>query len=126
MATVQRYHVMYDGGCGLCLATVAWLRRLDWRRRLRFVDFNIEWNSLASSYPELNRDACASAMHVLAPDGRITAGFEGFRTIAWVIPLFWAAAPFLYLPGASPIGRRVYSYIARHRSTTCVLPAARG
>ena len=37
---MRAYDVLYDGGCGLCSRTVVWLRRLDLRRRLRFVDFD--------------------------------------------------------------------------------------
>ena len=125
MAEATHFDVLYDGGCGICSRSVAWLRRLDWRRRLRFVDFNVEWDRLTSMYPGLDRDACVNAMHVVAPIGRITAGFDAFRTIAWIIPAFWLAAPFLYLPGVPPIGRRVYAYVARHRSTTCAVPARR-
>lgn len=119
---VSAYRVLYDGGCGFCSRTVAWLARLDWRGRLRFVDFNAEWDRLNSSYPMLDRDACVNAMHVISPRGRITAGFDAFRTIAWLVPLLWPIAPLMYVPGVPPVGRSVYRFIARHRSTTCVLP----
>jgi predicted DCC family thiol-disulfide oxidoreductase YuxK len=121
-----RYDVLYDGDCGLCSRTVGWLRRLDWRGCLRFVDFNAAWDELTDRYPGLNRDACVDAMHVVSPPGRITAGFDGFRTLAWVVPALWLVAPFLYVPGVPPIGRRVYQYVARHRPTTCVLPQQSG
>jgi predicted DCC family thiol-disulfide oxidoreductase YuxK len=120
---MRAYDVLYDGGCGLCSRTVIWLRRLDLRRRLRFVDFDCEWDRLSTMYPSLDRDACAEAMHVIDPRGRTTAGFDAFRTIARVVPPFWPILPFLYVPGIPPIGRRVYAYVARHRSTQCVLPA---
>ena len=116
--------VLYDGDCGLCSATVTWLRRLDRTGRLRFVDFNAEWDRLSARYPQLDPAACASAMHVIDGRGRITAGFDGFRTIARALVLLWPVVPVLYLPGVPPVGRRVYAYVAAHRPTTCTLPRA--
>ena len=119
------FQVLFDGGCGLCTRTVAWLRRLDRQHTLRFVDINTEWDALIAEHPGLDFDACAEAMHVIAPDGRITTGFDGFRTIAWVLTALAPLAPFLHLPGVPFIGRRVYRYVAAHRSTTCTLAARR-
>ena len=124
MAGVRRYDVLYDGGCGLCERTVAWLRWADLRRRLTFTDINRDWDRLKQRHPSLDRDACLDAMHVVAPDGTITAGFDGFRTLARVVPALWPAWPLLFVPGVPPIGRRVYRHIAQHRSTTCRLPQA--
>ncbi len=117
--------VLFDGGCGLCTRTMAWLRRLDRQHLLRFVDINTEWEALVATYPWLSREACADAMHVIAPDGRVTTGFDGFRTIVWVLTPLAPLAPFLHLPGVPFIGRRVYRYVASHRSTTCVVAARR-
>ncbi len=117
----SHFDVLYDGGCGLCTRTVAWLRRLDRQHTLCFVDINAEWDALVAEHPELDRDACAVAMHVIAPDGRITTGFDGFRTIAWALRALAPLAPFLHVPGVPFIGRRVYRYVAAHRSTTCTV-----
>ncbi len=119
------YQVLYDGGCGLCLRTVTWLRRLDLLGRLQFVDVDADWERLAAAHRTLDRDACLAAMHVIAPDGGITAGFDGFRTIARVVPPLWMTVPFLYLPGVAPVGRRIYRYVAVHRRTTCRVPTQR-
>lgn len=121
----SHFQVLFDGGCGLCTRTVAWLRRLDRQHVLRFVDINTEWDAVIAHFPGLDRDACAVAMHVIAPDGRITTGFDGFRTIAWALTTLAPLAPVLHLPGVPFIGRRVYRYVAAHRSTTCTLAARR-
>ncbi len=119
----SQFLVLFDGGCGLCTRTAAWLRRLDRQHTLRLVDINTEWDALAAAYPGLDREACADAMHVIAPDGRITTGFDGFRTIAWVLTPLAPLAPFLHVPGVPFVGRRVYRYVATHRSTTCTVAA---
>lgn len=117
--------VLYDGGCGLCTRTVWWLRALDWRRRLRFVDINANWERLEQLYPGVRREACVDEMHVVDADGGVTAGFDGFRTLAWKVPLLVLVAPLLYVPGVPWCGRCVYRYVATHRSTTCALPRDR-
>lgn len=120
--TRERFDVLFDGGCGLCTRTVAWLRRLDRHHVLRFVDISAEWDGLEASYPGLRRDACVDEMHVVAPDGRITAGFDAFRTIALALTTLAPVAPLLHVPGVPFVGRRVYRYVATHRSTTCRVP----
>jgi hypothetical protein len=55
-------------------------------------------------------------MHLITPDaGRIYHGFGAFRWMAWRLPLLWALAPFLYLPGIPTLGQRIYLWIARNR-----------
>ena len=114
--------VVYDGRCGLCGRTMIWLRRMDVRRRLRFADFTTEWTELQRAAPSLDRDRCAEAMHLIDRRGRITTGFDAFRRLARAVPPLWPLLPLLHLPGIAPIGRRVYAYVAAHRSTTCTVP----
>lgn len=119
MSPSPHLDVLYDGGCGLCNRTVWLLTRLDWLGRLRFVDINQRWDHLETMFPGVSRDACVEEMHVVSPDGAVTAGFDGFRTIAWQMALLMPIAPLLYVPGVPTVGRRVYRYVAAHRSTTC-------
>ena len=114
-----RVDVLYDGGCGLCVRTMRVLRALDWFGRLHVVDINEQWEQLERLYRGVSRDACVDQMHVVAADGSVTAGFDGFRTLAWRVPLLAVAAPLLYVPGVPWCGRRVYRYVATRRSTTC-------
>ncbi len=125
MVNSLRFEVLFDGGCGLCTRTVAWLRRADRQRMLHFIDINSEWDAIAAAHPGLSYEACADAMHVISPVGHITTGFDGFRTIAWVVTTLAPLAPFLHVPGVPFIGRRVYRYVATHRATTCTVAARR-
>lgn len=118
--------VLYDGGCGLCRTVADWLRAIDSGTRLRLVDIVADWDRIETLYPGVHRDACLDEMHVVEPDGRITTGFDGFRTIAWRVPLLRLVAPLLSVPGVPWAGRRVYRYVATHRSTTCRVPGAGG
>ena len=119
--------VVFDGGCGFCTRTVAVLQRLDLLGRLRFVDLNVSAASLTSIHPSLTAEACLADMHVVV--GResgavsIKTGFDGYRSIAWVLPIAWPTLAILYVPGVPAVGRRIYRFVASHRSTTsCRLP----
>ena len=55
--------------------------------------------------------------------GRVHAGFDAYRALAWRLPLGWPLLPTLYLPPVPWVGRRLYGRIAatRHRAT-CARP----
>jgi predicted DCC family thiol-disulfide oxidoreductase YuxK len=120
-----RSTVIYDGSCGLCQGTVAVLRRLDVGRRIEFLDASADWPRIGETFPSLGRDPCLETMHVVTARGRIETGFDGYRALAWSLPLAWPLAPLAYLPGATRLGRRVYGAVAarRHR-TGCPVPAS--
>jgi predicted DCC family thiol-disulfide oxidoreductase YuxK len=119
--------VVFDGGCGFCTRTVAVLRRLDLLGRLRFADANVSAASLTSIHPSLTAEACLADMHVVVghESGTVSikTGFDGYRSIAWVLPIAWPTLAILYVPGVPAVGRRIYRFVASHRSTTsCRLP----
>ena len=125
--------VLYDGGCGTCSRAAIILSRLDGLGRLRYADVTSDWSILSSIYPQLDRDACLADMHVIVNPGAdprwggvsVVAGFDAYRSMAWVVPLGWFALPFAYVPGVAWIGRRGYRLFASHRTTTsCPVPSA--
>jgi predicted DCC family thiol-disulfide oxidoreductase YuxK len=110
------YAVLYDGSCGVCQATIRVVRSLDLLARVHGYDVHGDWDDIARRYPALTQHACLEHMHVITPTGRRRVGFEGYRALAWAIPVGWLALPLLYLPGARVLGRRVYSAVASRRS----------
>jgi predicted DCC family thiol-disulfide oxidoreductase YuxK len=121
----RRAGFLFDGGCGLCRPTVAALRRLDWRRRVEFMDVYADWSAIAARFPDLPQEQCLTEMHGIDPGGRVYVGFNTYRALAWILPLGWIVLPLLYVPPVPWLGRKVYRAIAenRHR-TTCALPPA--
>lgn len=109
-----KIHVLFDGQCGFCRRSVFVLALLDCLRRLKLVNFH-DVNARKAVDPDLTFEALDKAMHIYLPSGRVERGFDAFRELAWHLPAFWPLAPFLYLPGVPPIGRRVYAYIAERR-----------
>jgi predicted DCC family thiol-disulfide oxidoreductase YuxK len=107
--------VLYDGQCPLCRKSVGILRRLDWFRRLAYVDAR-DGAHLPPHAPPLEPGRLLEEMHLLAPEGgRVYHGFAAFRWMAWRLPLLWPLAPFLYVPGVPALGQRLYLWVARNR-----------
>lgn len=126
----DRALVVYDGQCRFCLASVASLRRLDWRRRLSYGDARSA--DVLRENPSIDPVRALARLHLVTPDGaRVLDGFHAFRWLAGRLPLLWIAWPVLWLPGMSALGTRVYDWIARNRfafgtceSGSCRHPAA--
>jgi predicted DCC family thiol-disulfide oxidoreductase YuxK len=121
--------VVYDGACRTCARTVAVLRRLDIFARLEYADLNVQWAALAAAYPDLDEAACVEDVHVVAVDPRtaavaIESGFDGYRSIARLLPLAWPLLPLLYVPGARAVGRRIYRATMPHGFSTRPATAA--
>jgi predicted DCC family thiol-disulfide oxidoreductase YuxK len=73
-------------------------------------------------------------MHVVPANGQaLYGGYQAIRWLAWRLPLTWLIAPFLYLPGMTYLGQKVYLWIARNRFKiipcehgVCRIPASHG
>jgi predicted DCC family thiol-disulfide oxidoreductase YuxK len=109
-----RARVIYDGDCAFCRKSIDVLRKLDWRRRLTYVNARDTSQTLLQQ-PPVAGAPLLEQMHVLTPAGRLYGGYAAIRWLAWRLPLLWPLAPLLYLPGASPIGNAAYRWVARHR-----------
>src|SRR6185295_6134206 len=69
--------VFFDGECPLCKREVAWLRHLDRRQRIRFVDIaasGFDADALGVSWQTL-----MDRIHGRLPDGTLIEGVEVFR-----------------------------------------------
>jgi hypothetical protein len=95
--------------------------------RVEIRDALAEWPDLAPHFPGLTQAQCLESMRVVRSDGRTYNGFEGYRALAWGIPLWWPLLPVLYLPVVPTIGHAVYARIATGRFRTgCPLPEQSG
>ena len=103
--------MFYDGECGLCRATRAWLSALDVTRRVRWRAYQ----SLDEPPRGLAWDDLERAAYLRTADGRTFAGFFAFRALSTRLPLLWPLAPLLWLPGMGALGGRVYRWVARNR-----------
>jgi predicted DCC family thiol-disulfide oxidoreductase YuxK len=129
MSHAARTQVLYDGQCAFCRKSVELLRRLDWLGRLTFLDARD--NSRLPAGAALEPARLLEEMHVLTPDRHVYHGFGALRWLAWRLPLLWALAPLLYIPGVPALGQRLYLWVARNRfrlvpchGGVCTLPHA--
>lgn len=113
--TVARQTVMiYDGQCGLCMASMRLVRRLDWFGKIEYLDAR-RWDVIAARYPQLAREAVLGLIHVVRQDGQIEMGYAGVRALVRDLPVLMWLYPLLYLPGITWLGPRVYGWVAANR-----------
>jgi predicted DCC family thiol-disulfide oxidoreductase YuxK len=110
----RRYTVFYDGMCPICRKSKRTLERLDWLGRLTYADIH-DRKFAEAELPGVTYADMLREMWVKRPDGKHFGGFKAFRAMAAVLPLCWPIVPFLWLPGAAFVGKRVYGFIARNR-----------
>lgn len=106
--------VLYDGSCRLCRRSAFALAMLDAFSHLHLVDFR-DASAKKNIAPHLSESQLDLAMHILLPDHSVRTGFDAFSFMSWHLPALWPAAPFLYIPGISHLGRLLYARIAQTR-----------
>jgi predicted DCC family thiol-disulfide oxidoreductase YuxK len=111
-----KVRVLYDGWCPLCQHTVRVLSSLDLFERLEILDFrDTDLDALGEvTGHTLSRSELEDEMTVMAA-GRVTRGYDGYRVLAWALPVAWPIAWLLALPPFSAVGRPLYRWIARRR-----------
>jgi len=75
-------------------------------------------------YPQISDADCMNAMQLVLTDGRILSGADAAPEILRRIPRWrWLSRAFA-LPGARPLSRRAYAWMARYRmKLSCSLPS---
>jgi len=66
-------------------------------------------------FPQITEEQCMRAMQLILPDGRILEGADAVPELLKRIPRWRWAASVLSLPGAGPVARRVYAWVAANR-----------
>ena len=105
--------LVFDGECGFCRF---WIDRWRCRTadRLEYLPFQSE--DVARRLPNLSRDRCKRAVHLVEPDGSVREGAAAvFRALAACGGS--RAGWFLYehAPAFAPLSERAYRLIADHR-----------
>ncbi|PYN98796.1 MAG: DUF393 domain-containing protein [Candidatus Rokuibacteriota bacterium] len=117
--------LIYDGDCAMCRASALWLMR----RALAGGADQLEILPCRSPvrrerYPQISDADCMNAMQLVLTDGRILSGADAAPEILRRIPRWrWLSRAFA-LPGARPLSRRAYAWMARYRmKLSCSLPS---
>ena len=108
-----RYVVLYDGLCKICDAGSCRLLKMARPGAVERVDF--QQPGALDPFPGLTHEACMQQMFLVAPDGRVYAGFEAAvravatrRTIGWIAYLY-------YIPGIRQLCNLLYRFVAARR-----------
>ena len=77
--------VWFDGACPLCVREIAWMRRLDRRNAIAFVDVSRPAMQDDARCP-IDRSVLLARFHALE-DGRVVSGAAAFAAMWRAIPL---------------------------------------
>ena len=105
--------MFYDGGCPVCMRGVRHYQRLDWARRIQWVDL-LDNPDVLKPY-DVDFSEAMERLHVLDADGRLVSGAGAFVVLWAELPWYRALAVFARVPGVLPIGNRVYDRMTRGR-----------
>src|SRR5256885_113658 len=83
MTGPERPTLIYDGECGMCRALVARLAVWDREHRIALVPFQDE--AVVTRFG-IGLPALAAAMHLVLPDGRVSAGADAVPELLRLLP----------------------------------------
>lgn len=116
---MHRPTLIFDGDCGFCRR---WIER--WKsqteRRVAYVTFQ----RMGNRFPEVTREQCESAVHLVEPDGRVCSGADAVvRLFDFGLRGGSGLGRLLSLPPLIWVLRIGYRIVARHRQFfSAILP----
>jgi len=103
--------MIYDGHCGFCVRSMAWLLAFDCLRQIGIRDFRTNPSPIVAD-AQLEK-----ALYLVRPRGKPLAGFEAYRYAVLRVPGLWWLVPLFYVPVLSRwVGSAIYGWVAAHRS----------
>lgn len=108
--------LVYDGDCPQCRAGALWLLRRAEAGGARDLEVLPARSPLRRArYPQLTDAACARAMQLVLPDGRVVSGAEAVPELLARVPRWRWLGGLLARPGAGRLSGRACAWIAHHR-----------
>ena len=101
----------YDGDCGLCVAFVRRVSRLDRKGRVEWTPYQ----SLPAPLPAITLSDMERSAYATTPDGAISEGYHAIRALFRAIPALAPLGWLMSIPGASRIGVPIYRLVADNR-----------
>jgi len=109
--------LIFDGDCGFCKRWIGRLRRVTGDR----VGYAAS-QEVSHRYPQISQKQWKQSVWLIEPNGRITSAAEAiFRAMATARSWRWLMLFYHFLPGFAPVSEWVYRWIARHRSSRCII-----
>ena len=106
-----KMEMIYDGKCGFCVRSMAWLLAFDGLGQIKVRDFR------TNPSPVVSNAKLEKALYLVLPDGGALPGFEAYRYVVPRVPGLWWLIPLFYVPVLSRLfGRPIYNWVAANRS----------
>jgi len=105
--------VLFDGQCNFCRSQIGILRRLDGGHRLEFVSLHDP--EVAKQFPDLTLEQMMEQMWIATSNGQRHGGAYAVRYLTRRLPILWALAPLMHIPGSMPIWSFLYRQVAKYR-----------
>jgi predicted DCC family thiol-disulfide oxidoreductase YuxK len=103
--------MIYDGRCGFCVRSMAWLLAFDGLRQIGIRDFR------NNPSPVITDADLEKALYLVRPGATALPGFEAYRYVVLRVPGLWWLVPLFYVPVLSrAIGHPIYNWVAANRS----------
>jgi predicted DCC family thiol-disulfide oxidoreductase YuxK len=106
----DRLLVWFDGACPLCRREIAFMKRLDRRGAIEFVDIG----GLKEAQCPVERVVLLSRFHA-REDGRLVSGSKAFAAMWRAIPLLRPLGLLARVPLVQPVLERCYTSFLRFR-----------
>ncbi len=105
--------LIYDGECSVCRNAVEWIRARAAPETFEYLSCHSE--DLPRRFPQIEKNACLTAMHLVLQDGSVLAGEQAAPEILLRLRRFRWAAPLFRLPFARSFSRVFYRRFAARR-----------
>jgi predicted DCC family thiol-disulfide oxidoreductase YuxK len=103
--------MIYDGHCGFCKRSMAWLLAFDGLGQVSVRDFRRQPS------PVVSDELLEKALYLVAPGAKPLPGFEAYRYVVLRVPGMWWMIPLFYVPGLIRlVGHPIYNWVAANRS----------
>lgn len=107
---VGHFNVFYDGDCGFCRRSMAWLLTFDGLNQIRAIDFRTQKTTI------VDNEKLEKSIYLINHNGDQFPGFSAYKHLALRMPGLWWIAPLFNVPYLSQkIGPVVYQKVADNR-----------
>ena len=104
--------LLYDATCAFCTASSKQAVRFVPPGTLDLLDVN---DPTVQAQYDISPAAAQREMHLIRPNGRISAGAWAIRDLLRLSRWAWPLARFWRIPGFPWLADRVYAWVAQHR-----------
>lgn len=109
----ERHTLIFDGECGICGRSVAWVEARDGNGEIECIPYQSP--SVPQRFPQISLEEMQSAMQLVAPDGTRWEGARAVEELLTLLPRWRVVAALFRVPGARVLARMGYRLVARNR-----------